>query len=644
MSTLNTAITGLLAAQRGLATTSHNISNVNTPGFNRQVVGLTTREPQVNGSGFLGSGVQVSDISRVHDDFLTMQVRNSSAGESEASTFLSLAKGIDNLLADESTGLSPAIQNFFNSVQGVADLPSSITARQVMLSEGQALAARFQFLDARLTNLGNQVRSSLDSDIKEVNSIAQGIAEINNRITTAFGVGGGQKPNDLLDQRDKLIEDLSQFVSVTTTGQQDGAVNVFIGNGQPLVLGANASALAITETFSNHFDITLTDSFSSSIITSSIAGGSLSGILNFQGQMLEPVRNSLGRLGIGLADSFNDQHRLGLSLDGDFNTPFFQVATPDVIPIGTALNNVTAAITAPAALSNSNYSLVYNGGNNYTLTRLSDNQTTAINTGGAFPFTTAQIDGFTLNIAAVAGAVGDQYIIRPTVKGARDIATTIADPRKIAAAGPLRAGVATNAAGVPSNSGNAQITPVEVTSTTGIPLASPITLTFDSVLNQFTVSMPPGGTLAYNPMTDSNGKQFTLAAAGSATFTISGTPVNGDQFVIDNNTNADGDNRNGLKLASLQSSTLLLNGTASYQDSFGQIIADVGTSTRQTEISSEALGALLQQAVDARDGLSGVNLEEEAGNMLKFQQAFQAAAQLIATADTLFQSLINAVR
>lgn len=642
MGLLNTAVTGVLAAQRGLATVSHNIANVNTAGFSRQVVSMSTREPLASGNGFIGTGVQVTNIIRIHDQFLNLQVRSSISAESEVSQFLALASRIDNMLSDATTGLGPSLQNFFNAVQEVADLPSSITSRQVMLSEAQSLVTRFQFLNQRIEDITTEIRFKLDADLKEINSLAQSIALINNKITVAIGQGTGTMPNDLLDQRDRLIEEMSKFVTVSTTEQSDGALNVFIGNGLPLVLASNASKMSVTETYSNHFDITLVDAFNSSVVTSSITGGELSGILNFQAQMLEPARNSLGRLAIGLADSFNAQHILGQNLDGEINRAFFNVGTADVIPIGTALNNVTATITDPPTLSNSDYSLVYIGADNYTLTRLSDGQTTAINTGGVYPFTTAQIDGFTIDIAAVAGAIGDQYIIRPTVNGAKDLATIISNPRKIAAAGALRSSVATDAAGVPSNIGNAAITSAENASVTGLPLAANITLTFDSALNQFNISS--GGTLAYNPATDNGGKQFSIASAGNATFTISGTPANGDQLIIENNSNADGDNRNANKLAALQTSSILLNGTASYQDSYGQIIAEVGTVTRQTEISKEALGTLLQQVTETRDSRSGVNLEEEAGNMLKFQQAFQASAQLVSVANTIFQSLINAFR
>lgn len=643
MSTMDTAITGLLAAQRALATTSHNIANVNTPGYSRQEVALSAQDPQFTGAGYLGSGVEVGAIKRIHSEFLTTQLRTSTSSNSENEIFFQLASHIDNILADEQTGLSPALLKFFNAVQDVSDLPSSISARQSMISEAQTLAGRFQFIDSQMSVLTNEVRSTVKQHVTEINSLAQSIADINERIINSQSGKDINQPNDLLDQRDELIRKLSEFIGISTTPQGDGALNVFTSNGHPIVLGKVTSKISVAETYLGNFELTITTPFATVNITNDLSGGSLGGLLRFQTEMLNTTRNSLGRIAIGLADTFNDQHRLGRTLDDNVDLPFFNVGAAEVFPLGGALNNVTATVVDPTVLTNSDYSLVFNGGTSYTLTRLTDNQTTAIDTLGVSPFTTTTIDGFTLTITAGA-TTGDEFIVRPTINGAQDFNTLITDPRKIAAAGTLRSSEVVDANGLPVNSGNGSITQVDISSTTGIPLASSITLTFDSALNQFTISSPPGGTLAYNPATDSAGKQFIIAATGNASFTISGIPVDGDQFVIENNLNANGDNRNALLLAGLQSKTTLLGGTSTYQDTYGQLVAEAGTQARQAEISSLAIGALLEQANEARESLSGVNLDEEAADMLRFQQAYQAAAQMISTADRLFQDLLNAFR
>ncbi len=773
-SILNSAISGLLASQRSLSTVSHNISNVNTEGYSRQRVELASNNPQRIGPGYVGRGVTVDDITRIADDFVISQLRVSTTSTSEADAFLQLASRLDNMLADADTGLSPSLQNFFAAIQDVNDLPSSVTARQVMISEAQSLVERFQFLDQRLTSLGDEVRNMLNEDVATINNLANAIANINSRIVEATGLAGGAPPNDLLDQRDQMILELSELVSVNTIPQNDGSVNVFIGKGQPLVIGNQPSKIGVSETYDGHYEVTITDKYFSSVISDSITSGSLGAALSFQSEMLEPARNALGRMAIGLAETFNDQHRLGMSLDGDVDTPFFKVGTPTIYGLNGAPTVASAAITDVSSLTDSDYQLVYNGGNTYTLTRLTDNKTTTIDTGGTWPYTSADIDGFNLTLSA-AGSVGDQYIVRPTMAGSTGMSVLISDPRKLAVAAPLKASAATDATGTSTNLGNALISEPTTTRTDGVamlgvPLAADIDLTFtapaaavqnDSALSgihstsvatgggeEYTIvvdgitafsytaggagddvtaaeidagllanagalnaagiiysgsavggdlqfsrvdgasfdidvtntmtgtaggfagadlatgtntvnngsvavagsfsytSPAPGGTLAYDPATENAGKSFTIAlnANESVTFTISGFPQDGDAFSISNNNGAAGDNRNGLLLGALQNMQTLINGTASYQDAYGQIVAEVGARTRQTEISSQALEVLKQQAFEARESVSGVNLDEEAANMLRFQQSYSAAAQMITVADNLFNSLIDAVR
>ena len=641
MGFMNTSVSGLLSAQRALATTSHNIANVNTPGYSRQRVDLLARDPQFTGAGYVGRGVGIASIQRVHSDFISEQVRTSTASASANEAFFTLSNRIDTLLSDENAGLSPSLVSFFNAVQDVVDVPSSINTRQVMISEGQSLVNRFNYLYSRLQDVGSEISTQLSVDINSANTLSQSIADLNARIVSASGNPNSQPVNDLLDQRDELIRQMSELVAVTTVEQVDGALNVFAGSGQPLVLGGIANTLQVVEPYQGRYEVSVVNNFGSTTITESLTGGSIGGLLNFQEQVLEPTVNSLGRLAI-MTDVFNDQHNLGRNLDGEVNTDFFSVASADVVDLSSSAGAVSAAIVDPTQLTTSNYNLTYNGGNSYTLVRLSDDTTTAINTGGASPFTTTTIDGFTLTLTA-GGTAGDQFLIRPTALGARDIAMNISDPRKIAAAGALKTGEVTDGNGLPTNTGTAQITAASNSNLTGIPLAGPVTLTFVQATNQFTISAPPGGTLAYNPATENNGKEFTIAGIGNATFTISGLPDDGDQFTISNNTNSDGDNRNALLLSDLQNSGVSNGGNSGYLDTFNQLVVEVATQTQQAEVSQGALNSLLAQATEARESLSGVNLDEEAANMLELQQMYQASARMIATADALFQSLIDAV-
>src|SRR3989344_3454358 len=273
--TLGIGISGLLAFQRELATTGHNISNANTPGYSRQVVELTAQNPLPSGNGYIGTGVQVSSVRRSYDDFLTANIRSATASNSQLQQYYQLASQVDNLLADPKAGLTPSLQRFFDSVQTVSNDPTSTAARQVLLSEANALADRFHYLGQRLNDLRNGVNTQISSSVNEINSIASGIASINKQIIDAQGVGGGQPTNDLLDKRDALVVQLAQRVAVTAIPQDDGALNIFIGNGQTLVAGNTASALSVT---TSTFDQTRSEigyavGGVATIITNSITGG-----------------------------------------------------------------------------------------------------------------------------------------------------------------------------------------------------------------------------------------------------------------------------------------------------------------------------------------------------------------------------------
>lgn len=645
---LGTAVSGLIAFQRQLATTGHNISNVNTPGFSRQTVQLDARLPQFSGDGFIGNGVGITTVKRNYDDFLTAQVRTSTAANSQLQQFVQSASQVDDLLSDPRAGLAPSLQSFFDAVHGLANDPTSTTGRQVLLSQANALADRFHYLDQRLTDLRNGVNISITTAVNEINNLASSIATVNNQIVQASANASGQPPNDLLDKRDALIEQLAEHVSVSTLKQDNGAVNVFIGNGQTLVIGGTTNTLAVVpnQYDATRYEIGYSMGATTLNISNSITGGSLGGMLDYRNQILDTTQNALGRVAIGISATFNTQHRLGVDpsgvLGGNFFSPIDTTSSSSrVLTSSTAQVGVT--ITNPAALTTSDYRLDFSGGN-YTLTRLSDNAV-VYPANAAFP--AGPIDGLSFTLAALPVPVaGDSFLIQPTRLGAKDIGVALNDSARIAAAGPLRTSAATNASGLPTNLGTGTISAGTVSNTTGLPLAAPttITMTFDSATNLFTVVGGPGGTLAYNPATEGAGKQFTFAGFGGITFTLAGTPQTGDSFVIGNNTNAAGDNRNALALGDLRSALTLANSTATYENAYGQMVADVGTNTHRAQVNQNAQQSVLAQATEARDSVAGVNLDEEAANMVRFQQAYQAAAQMIAVSNSVFQTMLNAVK
>ncbi len=651
MSILDNGVSGLLAARRGLTTAGHNISNANTPGFSRQRVDFGPRTPQASGNGFVGKGVEVIGIRRIFDSFITEQVRSSTSGSEQIQAFQELSAQVDNLLADPDGGLSPALQDYFSSLQELSSDPSSLASRQVLLGNAESLAQRFHSMAARLGDLRTETNERLRSVVAEVNAIAQGVADLNQQIVVSQGASNGQPANDLLDQRDELIRQLSERINVRTLLQDDGALNVSVGSGQSLVAGTSVGTLDVVR---NDFDpgreeVALTIGSTSVPISDFLTGGELAGILDFRDQILNVTENSIGRVAIGLAVEVNLQHQLGVDLNGLAGADFFQPldsSAPNILAsqqnTGAPPPQFTATVTDIAALTTSDYQLDYDG-TDYTFTRLSDNNVTTLTT---FPGGAETVDGITLGaVTSGAFASGDSFVIQPTRRAARSFNLAVDNPRTIAAAAPLRTAVAV------ANLGSGTIGGESVTNTTNLPLSGSggaITLTFGpnalgAGVPGFAVTNGPGGTLAYNPATESAGKSFTFAGFGGVSFNVGGVPQSGDSFTIGDNSNGVGDNRNALLLAGIQNTNVLTGGNSSLEEGYGQLVTEVGTLTRQAEISVAVQDTLLRQVTERREASSGVNLDEEAANLLRFQQAYQASAQVISTANQLFADLINAV-
>lgn len=632
-----TATSGLQAYQRALSTAGHNIANANTPGYSRQRVELSTRPPQLSGTGYIGSGVQVDSVRRVYDQFLTDRVRTSASSVGDLQTFVQFSGRVADLLGDADAGLNGSLENFFNAAQGVANDPSSIPARQLMLSEAESLTTRFQYLDAQVSAMRKEVNDQLATVTAEINGLSRAIADINKDIVVATGRAGGQPPNDLLDQRDQLLEELSGLVSITTLAQDDGSVNVFVGNGQALVTGGSAATLDVA---GGNFDVTEKEIVysvggSAAVITDSLSGGKLGGLLRFREEILDPAQNSLGRVAVVLGTEFNAQHAQGMDLDGALGGAFFDLGAPQVGGLST--NTGTLGVTYDnaniAELTTRDYVVSHDG----TAWTLTDNEGNTDVLTGAGPF---NIHGLTIDVSAAAA--GDRFQIRPTRDAGEDIGLVIDNVRAIAAAAPVRIDEATTATGMPINTGDGVLRFAGVDS--GFNAAAvDIDITYNA--GTFTYSgsidgVPAGGSFAYDPATDS-GSAFNI---GGVNFTVTGTPADGDGFTIDTNTDGSGDNTNALALAGLQTALTVENGTTNFQGAYAQMISDVGTRTRQAEISHTAQQALQRQAVSDRAAVAGVNLDEEAANLLRFQQAYQAMAQVVTAADSMFQTLLNAVR
>ncbi len=658
-------VSGIKAAQMGLLATEHNIVNADTAGYSRQAIVQATNISVNTGDGSIGQGVRVVTIKRMYDDFLTGSVNTAQTNYSQMEALHTQLAQIDNLLADPEAGLTPALQSFFSGVQQTAADPSSLPARQSMVSSAETLVTRFQMLDSRLEELSAQVDNRITNAVTMINSYATEIASLNEKIVLSQGAYG-QPPNDLMDQRDQLVSELNKLVKVNATVNSDGSYNVFIGSGQQLVVGSRAMQLTAQPSSADLTRVAVglqTAGGAQELPESLVTGGELGGLLQFRNDSLEKVRTELGTIATSLALTFNAQHALGQDLmgniaadGGSLQADFFSITDPRVLPnsrnTGSAV--VTASFLAPEApvgpdydgtfttsFNPSNYQLTFSAGGNYAITRLSDNQVVA--TGSGTGTVTLPDDGLSIDITTV-GAEGDRFTIKPfsdVIEGMQVNERISADPRLIAAAAPTRvtegltnSGSLTFGQGIVGVGYSAASLPQTLT-------ASATTL--DGATAAWTATYADGSSVSGSgsiPL-DSAGQKLTNIEISGMSFSLAGSSAVGDTFTLERNTGAVQDGRNALLFANLQTSNTMSGGTASYQSTYSKIVADNGIQTREAEVRMDAQASVLDQAQAARDSLSGVNLDEEAANLIKYQQAYQAAAKVLSVGNTLFETLLS---
>jgi flagellar hook-associated protein 1 FlgK len=632
---MSIGVTGLQSARVNLATVGHNTTNSNTVGYSRQRAVQSTNIAVQSGSGYIGQGSHVSTVERVYNSFLTKQVNTTQSATSGLEAYYAELSKIDNMLADSSSGLSTALQDFFTGVNDLAANPALSSSRQSMVASAQALASRFQAINGQLNALYDGVNSQLASNVASVNTYAQQVASLNEQITIAQAAASGQPPNDLLDQRDQLITELNKLVAVTANTDSNGNYNVFFGTGQQLVVGTQVTTLEVKPSSSDISRNTIylkSSGGSQELPESLITGGSLSGLLTFRSESLDKVSNELGRNAATLALTFNAQHALGQDGRGAIATdPATAGFVKDFFtaPRGRVLANsnnpaasptVSISLTTPTTAANytnltgSDYRLSYDGAN-VTLTRLSDNAkwpkapdpaVTTVAALFASPSLVAEPQGFSLaSVGAFTAGTSATYLIQPTRNAASEIAVNpsiAADNTRVAAALPIRTSTGS------SNTGKATISPGSVTQGYTAPTSgSPVSLTYDSTTNALTVSpgvvvtVTSGGTsttyAAGAPVPYASGA--TISFSGIS-FEITGTPNDNDTFSIARNTGGTSDGRNALALGKLQTQKTMTGGTATYQSSYAALVSDIGNKTREIKSMGDAQQALLDQATDAR--------------------------------------------
>lgn len=664
-------VSGLLSSQTSLTVTGNNISNANIPSYTRQRVELSTRPEQFTGAGYVGAGSQVSGITRQVEQFILTQIRMDTASYSALNGYANNIGQLDSLLADELSALSPGIESLFASLQTGAEDPTSVPARQLVIADLQSLSQRFGTLYDRLEQQAGAINDQLITLTQQITALGEGIAELNRAITQSPGTGIGQQPNRLLDERDELIRQLSEIVAVRTTNEASGAISVFIGSGQGLVVGSIANAVEARPSVEDptQVDIFFKGGSSNLKITGLLTGGEVGGLLDFRTETLNPAFNALGRIALAMAGELNAQQRRGLDLEGQFGRNLFTdindpaVAAQRVIADSSnALpdNRVARVVIDDLnQLTTSDYTLLLtdptsNGLLDYQMIRRSDNTVVASGEfpGAGLPLQISGIDGFTVDLQSGSFQAGDRFTLRPTRYAARDIEAVVQRPQELAYAAPLRTDTSLG------NRGSGSISAGEVLSvyasngallpefTAPGQLTQPILIRFTDATTYsiFDNSDPAAPALisAGNGFTPGQSNTVVFGSPPAYQVELKGQPQTGDEFTIGSNTNGVADNRNALALAGLRLSGALEGGSLNFEDAYGRLVEGIGSRTAQVKISRDSAESLMNQSQATRDSLSGVNLDEEAAKLIQFEQAYNAAAQVISIARQLFNALLAA--
>jgi len=663
MSLLSIGLSGLNASQAALSTTGNNITNVNTAGYTRQTTSQVTSAEQFAGRYYVGTGTTVQDVRRMYSEFLANQLRGATSVDSDAQTYLSQVNQIDSLLSDSTTGLSKVMQNFFASLQTAAATPTDAASRQLVLTQANNLAQRFNSISTQLGTQNSYVNTQMDSLAGQVTDLAKTIAQYNQAIIAAEA--GGASANDLQDKRDQAVLQLSDMIGVSVV-KQGSSLNLYLGSGQPLVVGANSSTLTAGPSANNpsQFSLSLSSGSSTMDVTSVVTGGQMGGLLRYRSDVLDTTQNELGRMAIVLADTFNSQLAQGLDLNGNFGAQLFKDIN-DASVIGnrslanthnTGTGNLNVNITDSSALTTSDYEVTFTSATGYTIKRSSDGS--VLGSGDLTDNPPKEFDGFSISQQSVGTVqAGDRFTVIPTRTAASDISVSMTDSNRLAFASAVTATTTTGNIGSGTIGGTNLTTQLDSTNSAAMSAAIkaglPVKLVFDAAsggTQGYTLYDSAGNSLGTGNIVPGQSNDLSITVPGTPSFTfettIAGYPGKGDSFSVAFNSSGDADNTNAQKLIDLQTAKTVGSGTGSgsgmsLTGAYSSLTETVGATANQAKLDATATEAVLTNAQGSRDSLSAVNLDEEAANLVKFQQYYTASAQIIKTAQTLFDTLIN---
>jgi flagellar hook-associated protein 1 FlgK len=621
---LQTGVSGLLSYQAALATVSNNIANSSNENYTRQSSEFTALPSQGAGSIFIGSGVELSGVRRIYDQFLTRELFANTEAVGRLTAMTELGAQIDSVLINADSGVAAGIQGFFESLSSLSNDPASLAAREATLGDAQAAVDQFRALDERFVDLEQQINERLQIAVNDLNALAGALAQINDEIGRLSG--SGTSPNDLLDRRDALLREMSNYTNVSTTPNPDGTINVLIGNGVSLVRGGETDRLAIgPDPFDSQRVVVTQDSGAGPVdISSQLDGGELGGLVEFRDTILTPARNELGRTAYALFDGLNQQQRLGLTLDGELGQDLFALGGPVALAANDASPGLTTSVEIAdlSAVTDQEYELRFDGSAWLVRDAATGAPVSATGTGtDADPLV---INGISVSVSGAAA--GDRVLVRPAAEVIGELALVASRPADLALAAPVVGSTGLD------NTGSGVLDGPVVLDATDSSLFDTVDITF---VDETSYRIGSGSPVPYT-----SGEVISL---NGYEFSISGSPNAGDTFRIESNTAGTGDNRNALRLLDVRTQKVLDGGISTVENAFDNMVTGLASANRGLNLSLDAQSSLLLNAEQERLALSGVNLDEEAAALLQFQQAYSASAEVVRIASELFDTLLGAV-
>ena len=644
MSMLSIGLSGLNAAQNALNTSSNNISNIFTPGYNRELTQL--------GEGRGGGGVRVNDIERQFNTYVADQLNSAKTQSSALNTYYGQVTQIDNLLADRAAGLAPLMQNFFSSLEDLAASPSDPAARQGVLGQANTLSSQFRSFDGYLQDMQGNINGQIKDEITQINNTTEQIAGLNKEIALARA-RNGEAPNSLLNQRDQLVSELNERMDLRLSIQDGKTYNISLPNGQPLVTGTSSFQLeAVQADYDPQRTVVGYRDGGGNVVQldeSTVKGGALGGLMSFRSETLDKTQNQIGQLAVSLATAFNEQHKQGVDLNGDQGEDFFTVRAPQTYADKT--NSLPAVTITSAefdpeqvdALRATDYTVSFEAGDP-VVTRKDNGQIVDFNQDAWDDDGELNFGGVSIQFSGVPQD-GDSFEIQPVRRAANGMDTNIADVDKIAAGDAGFINVGNNTGNSFEREGDLNVSDLGISSDAFA----------DNRKYQFEVDSD--GNLTLTPATNISVNGTNVDASDLAdveleagdeievdgiSFTVGDLPDAGEtsSLTVSQTIFASGDNRNALALQNLQAESIV-GASATVSGAYASIVSDVGNRTNITEVNLDARQGLTDQLRAVQQSESGVNLDEEAANLIRYQQYYQANARVIDTAGTLMDTILN---